>query len=251
MADSFEALNAELIRQFFEKEGLTLFEVVEKRGGGGVSKKVWLRALAGKRVQRKSRVAIGTFLKIDPTTDLLADRNAKLELVGGKWVVTPQPPEIDRTQPGPSGAPLPGTSEFYLRAIAGRWAGTSFVHAGEDQQGHEVPPQEFEWDVVVERSGTSLAGEGTCRTAGYEHGQYSLRASVNGLGLVMLDGVRGVGDGANNLFRALLKYHSDGRARTMEGGFVVNWAQHESIFLGWLKLRRVDTSPSQGRAELP
>jgi transcriptional regulator with XRE-family HTH domain len=181
---------------------------------------------------------------------------ACVEALGEAYTqATPRPREIHGTEHGkeaaPSDAPLPGTPEFYLQAIAGRWAGTSFVHAGEGQQGHEVPPQEFEWDVVVQRSGTSLSGEGTCRTAGYEHGQYSLRGSINGLGLVMLDGVRGVGDGANNLFRALLKYHSDGRARTMEGGFVVNWAQHESIFLGWLKLRRVDASPSQGRAKLP
>jgi len=92
MADGLETLNAELIRRLLEEEGLTLFQL-EKRGGGGVAKNVWRRVLAGKPVRRSSRVAIASYLKVEQSSLLLLDRKATLEMVRGRSVVPPPKPD--------------------------------------------------------------------------------------------------------------------------------------------------------------
>jgi hypothetical protein len=111
MADGLETLNAELIHRLLQEDGLNLYQL-EKRGGGGVSKNVWRKVLAGKPVRQMSRVAIGSYLKVEPNSLLLLDRKATLEMVRGQSVVSPRLPEMDRTQPEKEDQPHPGLTVF-------------------------------------------------------------------------------------------------------------------------------------------
>lgn len=133
---------------------------------------------------------------------------------------------------------MSGTPEKYLQAIIGMWEAKCLEHAGKDYRGRKVPPAKSVWRVTLARVGDLIAGSCKCQTSGLEHEQFSLSGSVNGRGFVMIDGTRGVEDGADHIFRGLLQFHSDGRTRSMEGGYVVYDVTNRSIFVGDLRLDR-------------
>jgi len=136
--------------------------------------------------------------------------------------------------------PVPGTPEFYARAIEGRWLANSHVAGGKDHQGNEIPSAVFEWEVELAASGNVISGTSICRTEGYEYGQFDLKGEVNGRGFLIVDGVRGIPDGADDVFRGLFQYHCDAKTRTMYGGYVMYWAQHQHIFEGHAILQRAE-----------
>ena len=110
MADGLEKLNKELIHRILQERGLTLYQL-EKCGAGGVSRNVWRRVRKGEEVRPSSRVAIASFLQVEPSSFLLLERKAVLKgMVGGKPVVTAQVLG-DGKDP-----PLPGSTEFRGRA---------------------------------------------------------------------------------------------------------------------------------------
>lgn len=136
--------------------------------------------------------------------------------------------------------PLPGTPEFYLRAVEGNWLAVSRLAPGKDMQGNPIPEQVFEWEVEIVNNMDSLSGICVCRTPGFEHGQFNLKGEVIGRGFLMVDGVRGIPDGAEDFLRILVRLHSDGRTKRMEGAQVMFWAEFQQIFHGSLSLTPIE-----------
>jgi hypothetical protein len=83
MANDLLVLSADLLKEIFRREGLTLYFIakVYDDEGRGVSKNVWRKALAGEPVRRSSYLAIADYLKVVPPDLLLPDRRATYEMV--------------------------------------------------------------------------------------------------------------------------------------------------------------------------
>ena len=101
------------------------------------------------------------------------------------------------------GLAVPGAPDYYSRTLTGAWHALSSITAGKDLDKLTTKGSQLEWAIQLEVSGNVISGWCNCRTDGYEHLQYLLTGTVNGGGFVMIDGVRGVADGAEDFFRAL------------------------------------------------
>jgi transcriptional regulator with XRE-family HTH domain len=142
----------------------------------------------------------------------------------------------------------PGTPAFYLRAIAGEWIAKTGIDAGSSQPVQQLAIGKLEWDVELVAAEGIISGACNCRTRNHEHERFLVSGTVNGRGFVMIDGVRAVADGADNIFRALMQFQSDGRSRTMRGGYVMYWSKYQSMFVGLVEALRIDEKPDESGA---
>jgi hypothetical protein len=154
-----EILNKALIERLFEEYGFTRYGLGKLRHSG-VSRNVWRKALNGEPVRRTCRVKIAEFLKIDPSTLLLLEREATFEgMVGGKPVVIPHSGDGGKDPLGPD----PGRDVRQIANLDGPWHFvTSFEDVGEE-----------EFDVEITSKDQSVTARATC-VAGHDKGHISI-----------------------------------------------------------------------------
>ncbi len=132
--------------------------------------------------------------------------------------------------------PSIGTAQRYIRAIEGKWHAHSTIHAPDG-------PHEFEWEVDITCEHNVLTGKTVCTTAGHEQAQYTLHFEVSGLGIVLVDGVRDAADGATDIFRGILHFHSDTKTITMNGKTIVYWPLLQQLCYCDLNMRKSSGPP--------
>ncbi|HEY2784595.1 MAG TPA: helix-turn-helix transcriptional regulator [Fimbriiglobus sp.] len=133
----------------------------------------------------------------------------------------------------------PGTPEYYLRAIIGKWRSIGTDNAGKNRLGVDIPERTFEWEGEFVRDRIGIAGTFRCVTQGYEYAEMELRGTVNGLGIVMVEGFRNTGDGGVHLARLMLEYQCDGKTKSMVGGYVHFNLEHQRVFYGPIVVKPV------------
>ncbi len=134
-------------------------------------------------------------------------------------------------------APIPGNPEYYIEALKGTtWRSVATRPPQIDREGRAVEGRELEYDVtVLSTRGNTVTASCHCVSKGFEHERFNLKAVVDGQGILMIDGYRDVPDGAVHFFRSIMQYHSDGKSKMMEGGFVVFDLDPSGIFVGRMK----------------
>jgi len=147
--------------------------------------------------------------------------------------------EITSANPEPADqfpTPIPGNPDYYIQALQGTWRTVVSRYPGIDREGHAVEGRDLEYDVtVLSAKGNTLTASCHCVSPGFEYERFTLKAVVDGQGVLLIDGYRDVPDGAVHFFRSIMQYLSDARSKTIEGGYVVFDIDPSGIFVGRIK----------------
>lgn len=137
-----------------------------------------------------------------------------------------------------NGLPPIGTARRYIQAIHGKWHAISVMHIARELSTRESIPNIFQWTVDLVSKDIILSGKAICITPDHQKAQYTVHLEPSALGLVLVDGIRDVPDGATDVFRGILQFHSDIRTTTMKGMVVTHWPVLQRICTGELTMTK-------------
>lgn len=217
MPDETFSLNRDAVKRILRLQGYSQNGLAQAAGKDPSEVSLWVNA--------KRRISLPN------AKDLATVLRCTVNQLRGFEPFTP----LDLTKQMP---PI-GTAQRYLNAIQGKWHAKSIIHFPTDIAGHNTIDNMFEWDVDLTANNAILTGETVCITPGSEQASYMLHLEPTGVGIILVDGFRDAIDGATDLFRGILQFHSDTKTITMNGKVIVHWPVLQQICFCDLEMHKL------------